>query len=203
MTATSRSATPGALWGLDSDQTQEAIRQELGDEKVKVSCIGQAGENQMLLACVMNDEQRAAGRGGAGAVMGSKNLKAVAVRGTGKVPVADEAARQAGGQERPRSDPATIRWSRSSPPTALPVSSSIPGSPATPPTRTGPRASGARAARNSTAEPWPRPSWYRTRPVTVVSSGCARWIKIERGPICAWKGPGPEYETLSASAPCS
>ena len=84
-----------ALWGLDSDQTQEAIRAELGDEKIKVSCIGPAGEKQVLLACVMNDEQRAAGRGGAGAVMGSKNLKAIAVRGTGKVPVADEARLQA------------------------------------------------------------------------------------------------------------
>ncbi len=78
-----------ALWGLDSDETQEAIREELGDKKIKVSCIGPAGEKQILLACVMNDEQRAAGRGGAGAVMGSKNLKAVAARGNGKVPIAD------------------------------------------------------------------------------------------------------------------
>ena len=80
-----------ALWGLDSDQTQEAIRKELGDEKIKVSCIGQAGEMQIPLACIMNDEQRAAGRGGSGAVMGSKKLKAVAVRGTRRVEVADEA----------------------------------------------------------------------------------------------------------------
>ena len=80
-----------ALWGLDSDQTQEAIRAELGDPKIKVACIGPAGEKQVLLAAVMNDEQRAAGRGGAGAVMGSKKLKAIAVRGSMKIPVADEA----------------------------------------------------------------------------------------------------------------
>ena len=115
------------LWGLDSDQTQEAIRAELGDNKVKVSCIGPAGEKQILLACVMNDEQRAAGRGGAGAVMGSKNLKAVAVRGTGKVPVADEAALRAGCQGTSARPSATIRWSPSSPPMGRPRSSSMPG----------------------------------------------------------------------------
>lgn len=73
----------GHLWGQDSGYAQEQIRSELGDEKVRVACIGQGGENRVLYACVVNDLKHTNGRSGMGAVMGSKNLKAVAVRGTG------------------------------------------------------------------------------------------------------------------------
>ncbi len=82
-----RDATP--LKGLDSYETQRAIRRELGDEAVRVACIGRAGENRVRYAAVMNDRGRAAGRTGMGAVMGAKNLKAIAVRGRGSVPIAD------------------------------------------------------------------------------------------------------------------
>jgi aldehyde:ferredoxin oxidoreductase len=68
--------------------TEVAIRQELGDERIRVAQIGPAGENQVRYAAIMHDVNRAAGRNGLGAVMGSKNLKAVAVRGSMKVPVA-------------------------------------------------------------------------------------------------------------------
>jgi len=77
-----------ALWGKDSVETLEALIQETGESKLRAALIGPAGEKQSLMACVMNDKHRAAGRGGCGAVMGSKNLKAIAVRGTGKIPVA-------------------------------------------------------------------------------------------------------------------
>ncbi len=76
------------LWGKDCVETEEALVQETGESKVRVAVIGPAGERQSLMACVINDKHRAAGRGGCGAVMGSKNLKAIAVRGTGKIPVA-------------------------------------------------------------------------------------------------------------------
>ena len=80
----------GHLWGRDTFETQAIIKEELGDPRVRVACIGPAGENQVLLANIIHDHARAAGRGGMGAVMGSKNLKAVAVRGHGRIPVADE-----------------------------------------------------------------------------------------------------------------
>ena len=76
------------LWGLATGPAQAAIRQELGD-KVRVAQIGPAGENGVRYAAIMHDVNRAAGRNGLGAVMGSKNLKAVAVRGTRNVPIAD------------------------------------------------------------------------------------------------------------------
>jgi aldehyde:ferredoxin oxidoreductase len=66
-----------ALWGLDTQQTQKAVQAELAT-KASVACIGPAGENRILFAAIMNDKDRAAGRGGLGAIMGAKNLKAVA-----------------------------------------------------------------------------------------------------------------------------
>ncbi len=77
------------LWGLKTAPTQAKIREELGDERVRVAQIGPAGENQVRYAAVIHDVNRAAGRNGLGALMGSKNLKAVAVRGTLNLPVAD------------------------------------------------------------------------------------------------------------------
>jgi aldehyde:ferredoxin oxidoreductase len=70
------------LWGKSVWETEPAIKAKHQDPQIRVSCIGRAGENQVLFAAVVNDLHRAAGRSGVGAVMGSKNLKAIAVRGT-------------------------------------------------------------------------------------------------------------------------
>lgn len=79
------------LWGKTSSETEKTIVEQTHPE-AKVACIGPAGENQVRFACVMSDMGRAAGRSGVGAVMGSKNLKALAVRGTQGVKVADKTA---------------------------------------------------------------------------------------------------------------
>ncbi|MGD8633954.1 MAG: aldehyde ferredoxin oxidoreductase family protein [Anaerolineales bacterium] len=79
-----------SLWGLtDTYATQERIKNELGDPGIKVACIGRAGENQLPFALVLCDHGRVAGRTGMGSVMGSKNLKAVAVRGQQPLPLHD------------------------------------------------------------------------------------------------------------------
>jgi aldehyde:ferredoxin oxidoreductase len=78
------------LWGKGTYETQEAIREEVGDAKTRVACIGLAGENLVKYAAIMSDKGRAAARTGMGTVMGSKNLKAVAVRGNEQVPLAEE-----------------------------------------------------------------------------------------------------------------
>jgi len=69
------------LWGHNTKQTQQVIRSELGDDRIRVAAIGPGGENLVRYACIMNGLFDAAGRGGLGAVMGSKNLKAIAVKG--------------------------------------------------------------------------------------------------------------------------
>lgn len=73
------------LWGKDTYETQNVIKGEIEDGNVSVACIGPAGERLVKFACIINDGGRAAGRCGLGAVMGSKNLKAIAVRGNKKV----------------------------------------------------------------------------------------------------------------------
>ncbi len=77
------------LWGKTSLETTEILCNE-NNERAKVLCIGPAGEKLSLMAAIMNDIDRAAGRGGVGAVMGSKNLKAIVVKGSGKVKVVNE-----------------------------------------------------------------------------------------------------------------
>ena len=77
------------VWGQDTYQAQESIKKELGVAGTRVACIGPAAENGVLFAGIFCDHGRTAGRTGLGAVMGAKNLKAVAVRGTGKIPLAD------------------------------------------------------------------------------------------------------------------
>ena len=81
----------GKIWGKEVPDTTDLIRAET-DDGAKVACIGPAGEKQVLFACIMNEMHRAAGRSGVGAVMGSKNLKAVAVVGNHPVVVADAKA---------------------------------------------------------------------------------------------------------------
>jgi aldehyde:ferredoxin oxidoreductase len=69
------------LWGQTVLQTQDAIESELGEKRVRTATIGQAGENLAAISCIMTDVRNAAARGGLGAVMGSKNLKCIAVKG--------------------------------------------------------------------------------------------------------------------------
>ena len=80
------------LWGRVTGDVDAAIRDELDDPKIQVMQIGPAGEKLVRYACIINMANRAAGRTGMGAVMGSKNLKAIAVRGQKKPPIADRKA---------------------------------------------------------------------------------------------------------------
>jgi aldehyde:ferredoxin oxidoreductase len=89
-----------SLWGKTTFETEDAIRDEIGDDwrarETYIACIGPAGEKLVKFAAIVHDKHTVAGRGGVGAVMGSKNLKAIAVRGTKAVSVVDgESFRQA------------------------------------------------------------------------------------------------------------
>lgn len=78
------------IWGENANETREILMRELKGPNVSVSCIGGAGERLLRYACIMNDAGRASGRCGLGALMGSKKLKAVVVRGNFKADVANE-----------------------------------------------------------------------------------------------------------------
>jgi len=81
------------LWGKQTDETEDLIRAEIGSQwkgrEFRIASIGPAGEKLCRVACIINDKSRAAGRSGVGAVMGAKNLKAIAVMGTKGIPVPD------------------------------------------------------------------------------------------------------------------
>ena len=79
-------------WGKTVSETEDGLRNDLGIPALRIACIGPAGEKLVKFACIMNDKHRAAGRSGVGTVMGSKNLKAIAVRGTKGVDVAEPQA---------------------------------------------------------------------------------------------------------------
>jgi len=78
------------LWGKSPQETEDAICTELKDVYIRVAAIGVAGEKLVRIACIINDKSRACGRTGLGAVMGSKNLKAIAVRGSKDIVVANK-----------------------------------------------------------------------------------------------------------------
>lgn len=77
------------LWGRKTAEVEKLIKEELGDSRIRISQCGPAGENGVRFACVVNDLTHFAGRTGLGAVMGAKRLRAIAVRGTGRVKMAD------------------------------------------------------------------------------------------------------------------
>ncbi len=77
------------LWGQLARETQEKIQKELGDEKIRIALIGPGGEKLVRYACIVNELKHVNGRTGMGAVMGAKNLKAIAVQGNKKMPLHD------------------------------------------------------------------------------------------------------------------
>jgi aldehyde:ferredoxin oxidoreductase len=77
------------IWGKTVNETEEMLQEKHKDKRVQVASIGPSGEKLSLISAIMTDQGRAAGRSGLGAIMGSKKLKAVAVRGTGKIPIVD------------------------------------------------------------------------------------------------------------------
>jgi aldehyde:ferredoxin oxidoreductase len=77
------------LWGLDAVETEARLIEAIGGKRVRVACIGQSGENRSLIAGIVNDRGRIAARSGLGAVMGSKNLKAIVLNGSQRVETAD------------------------------------------------------------------------------------------------------------------
>ena len=184
-----------AIWGQDALAAQESIKKEVGEKRVSVACIGPAGEKQVLLACVINDDGRAAGRGGAGAVMGSKKLKGIAVSGNKRVGVAnDELFRNlvkkfnAGLAASPVHGGLTMYGTAQSMDTGW-VTGDVP------------------------VKNWAQGTWKEgsinlggKRMADTILVGqdaclgcpirCARRIKIETGRY-KMEGPGPEYETLA------
>jgi aldehyde:ferredoxin oxidoreductase len=181
------------LWGTDTWKTDEILKEELGDE-FQILSIGQAGENLVRYAAIINNLSRAAARTGVGAVMGSKNLKAIAVRGTGVVEVAkpqkfkqlvDESL------ERIYADPAYPTLSYYGTPFLVDLA----------------YISGGLATRNNqtgifekyeelSAETFDEKYRVKSESCFGCPIHCGKYSRVETGKYAGTKGGSPEYETI-------
>jgi aldehyde:ferredoxin oxidoreductase len=181
------------LWGEETFETVNKLRKELRDATISVVTIGPAGERLVRLASIIADDSRAAGRCGLGAVMGSKNLKAIASKGTGKIPV---------------SNPTRLNELRKEAvTTALPNTKAL---------RDNGTASGLITFEQNGNLPirnWTRGSFPEADKITGTTMtqriltapypcktcpiACGRKVKVESGPY-AMEGSGPEYESMAA-----
>ena len=184
------------LWGQDALKVQETIQREIGDERIRIACIGPAGEKKVLLSCIINDEGWGPRRGGNGAILGAKNLKAIAVRGNIPVPLHD-----------PNTYNALCKK----------ITKNNATSPATADLReygTAQVLDNLWAMGDIPVKNWQVGIWEegcknlggKKMEETILMPhmgcyhcpvGCSRWVKIEEGPY-KMDGPGPEYETLAA-----
>lgn len=178
------------LWGKTSLETTEILCNE-NNERAKVLCIGPAGEKLSLMAAIMNDIDRAAGRGGVGAVMGSKNLKAIVVKGSGKVKVFNE-------EEAKKVSLEKIKILREDPVAGggLPTYGSavlvnIINENGVHPVRNFQKSYTDEADKIS-GETLTEDCLVRKNPCYRCPIACGRWVKLDDGTECG----GPEYETL-------
>jgi len=182
------------LWGKDTIVTEETVKKELGETRARVASIGLAGERMVRFASVISDRGLAAGRTGMGAVMGSKNLKAVAVRGIKEVEVAKpeefrELTKVATELVRTRAARMTAHGTA------------------------GDMDAGHVNTGNVPVKYWTMGSWLEgigkicgvtmsktilVRPVSCFScpAACHRYVKVEEPKKYATEGLGPEYETI-------
>ncbi|NIN01088.1 MAG: aldehyde:ferredoxin oxidoreductase [candidate division Zixibacteria bacterium] len=181
------------FWGMGTDEFDKTFVDELGDRRFRTCYIGPAGENLVSYACMINTAARAAGRGGTGCVMGSKNLKAIAVRGTKMPTVADhkrfldfleEARNGFKGTE------STMRWRYAGTAGALPWSSGR-GSQAVKNFREGTFEEidkiGYEAARQK--------AWVRDFACYCCPLSCKKSGAVKTAPYPGLVHDGPEYET--------
>jgi len=187
------------LWGKDTYETEEILKQRHGGKLVRVACIGPAGEKLSRMASISNDG-RAAARCGLGAVMGSKRLKAIAVRGTQKVKLAREVEFRELVKELNRiimaapGRTAMREYGTNSSMAAIyeqgdvPIKNFTKGKWDEVPNKL----SGPRIAEAIVTGP---------RPCKFCPIGCGRWIKVRDGLYTGLTGTGPEYETTAAFGP--
>jgi aldehyde:ferredoxin oxidoreductase len=185
------------VWGKLVSETTSHLKGKHGD-KVKVLCIGPAGENLSLMAAIMNEVDRAAGRGGVGAVMGSKNLKAIVTQGTNKVGVFDAEKTKAVSGEKTNilmKDPVA---GNGLPTYGSAVLVNIINENGIFPVKNFQKSYTDQADKIS-GESLTERYLVRKNPCYRCPIGCGRWIKLQDGTECG----GPEYESLwSLGADC-
>jgi len=181
------------LSGMLTTDTQLIIKDELGDQNYRIACIGPAGEKLGPMACIVN-ERRAAGRKGLGAVMGSKNLKAIAIRGSNRPNVVDaekfKKARQAMNQAMKDSPVLYPQFSKSGTPMVVDATSGMGIYPINNWTATGEIDMVKGLGDAAQAKRIVHKAHCHDCPV-----GCSQIKLVTSGPYAGYMSEGPEYET--------
>jgi aldehyde:ferredoxin oxidoreductase len=184
------------FWGMDTYEADPAVRKETRDEAV-VASIGPGGEKGVRYASIMNDgsDARAAGRGGAGAVMGSKNLKAIAVHGALKVDIADPEALKASLKEiSPMVAKNAEGMRKNGTAGGLATFEALGSLPLQNWKYQGRWEQGAaKIAGPAITEKILTGNYYCEKCVI----GCGRRVKLDKGPFAPVEGAGPEYESVA------
>jgi len=183
------------LWGFDTFETDDVLKSELGDDDFKIASIGPAGERLVRFACIKNDYWRSAGRCGAGAVMGSKKLKAIAVKGTGSITVAEEGDLRESVREileRIKTDPLTSKNYPVYGTAAVVNSTNIQG---VFPTRYWHK-SFLEGYENVNAEALRSKILVKNWACYGCPISCGKYCEVKEGPYAGTKGVGPEFETI-------
>ena len=181
------------LWGKDTTETYQDLQASLNDRRYSIVCIGPSGEIQNPIGCIVCDGHSFAGRGGAGAVMGSKNLKAIAILGDKKVPLYDAETSNKRTRELMKEFAARSKEKRKTGTTGAPNTYNKIG--------------------NMPLKYWVGESWdqaekiaapyyneiLNTKPVFCANCpyGCHRNVHFDEPAEFAMEGSGPEYETLA------
>jgi aldehyde:ferredoxin oxidoreductase len=186
------------LWGKGTFETHERLREET-DAKAEVACVGPAGENLVPMAGVMTGGQghnRAAGRAGMGALMGSKHLKAIVVRGHGKPTYPDPKAVRAVLREANdfvRQDSAAISMAKLGTAGGVPATEEFGDLPL----KNWQEGSWFEGAQAISGQALHETIWAQHTRCFACPIGCGKQIRINEGPYAGVWGEGPEYETLA------
>ncbi len=184
------------IWGKNSDEVEDYIH-SVFHRDAKVASIGKAGEKQVLFAAIMNDKHRAAGRSGVGAVMGSKNLKAIAVRGTLGVKVADRLKFREAATDAFRAIKESPVTNAGLPAYGTAVLVNVINSNGLFPTRNF-QEDMFEDAEKISGETLAKTLLVRNKACMSCMIGCARVTKLVDPRYKAQTGEGPEYETIYA-----
>ncbi len=188
------------LWGKDTIETQDILTEEYGDKRLRIACIGPAGEKLSRIASIANDYNRFAARCGLGAVMGSKNLKAIAIRGTGKLQLAQkEKFRELTKQlhQTIRKSPGRERMNAFGTNGLMGVLHDF----GDVPIKNFKQGSWPNSIDKVTSQAMNETILTKTAACRGCPIGCERIVEVKNGPYAMIEGKGPEYETMASFGP--
>ncbi|RJQ57672.1 MAG: aldehyde ferredoxin oxidoreductase [Desulfobacteraceae bacterium] len=186
----------GALWGKNTWETDESIKDDVGERTAQVACIGPAGENLVRFAAIICNRARAAARCGPGAVMGSKNLKAIAVRGDRGIRVADRSAFQDATEEALQAILADPLYENAKTYGTLAITG-LAQNLGFLPTRNFQQSTFAGADKLK-GEVFLERYGTKHKGCYNCPVSCSRFYQVSGGPYASTRGEGPEYESVTA-----